>query len=123
MTQAASSSNFPYLPVHIQIGRSFQTIDFEFDIEPLIDTGFDGGLAVPRDLIPDSVTPIGRSDWRLADETEISTFAYFGYVIIGQLPPVPALVIALAEEALLGRQVTNNFRLIFDHGSQVIVEP
>jgi predicted aspartyl protease len=122
MMQPFSSSRFPYLPVHVEI-LTPEGVGFEFDIEPLVDTGFDGSLAVPTDLIPDAVTPIGQAEFRLSDETEISTFSYFGYVTLGQLPPVPAVVIALAEESLLGRQVTNNFRLIFDHGNQVIVEP
>jgi predicted aspartyl protease len=122
MSVEVSSSNFPYLSVHVIVG-TLRNPFFEFDIEPLVDTGFDGGLTVSKDLIPDSIESIGQSVWRLADETEVAAFAYLGYIKIGQLDAVPAVIIALGEEPLLGRSVTNNFRLIFDHGNQIIVEP
>jgi hypothetical protein len=34
-----------------------------------------------------------------------------------------ALIIALGDECLLGIQTLNHFRVIFDHGQRVIVEP
>ncbi len=122
MIQAVTSSRFPYLQVHVQIGNQ-QYPDHEFDVEPLVDTGFDGGLAVPRSTIPDTVTPAGRSMWNLADGSEITASWYFCYVTIGHLPPVPTVVITLDRKALLGRHVTDKFRLIFDHGRRLVVEP
>jgi predicted aspartyl protease len=119
MTNAASM--FPYLTVHLSIGTLDQ-IDFECDFEPLVDTGFSGGLAVPADLIPSSVAPDTYPIWRLADGTEVMTPAYTGYITIGNLPPVLTDIIALENAHLLGRAVTNNFRVIFDHGQEVIVE-
>ncbi|HEY7063328.1 MAG TPA: hypothetical protein VII06_17755 [Chloroflexota bacterium] len=108
--------------VHISIGSAFIT-EFECDFEPLVDTGFSGAVAVPRGLIPASVIPETLSDWRLADGTQVTAPTYTGYVTIGQLPPVLADIIVLENAALLGRAVTNQFRVIFDHGTRVIVEP
>jgi predicted aspartyl protease len=119
--QSFSSSNFPYVTVRIQIGGA-QAVEQDIDLEPLVDTGFDGGVAVPRNAIDPSITPYTLLPWKLADETEIYTPAYLGYAQIGQLQPVATLIIALGEGSHLGRQVTNQFRLIFDHGNQVIVE-
>ena len=122
MIQAVANSNFPYLRVHVRIGNQ-QYPDHEFDVEPLVDTGFAGDLAVPRKLIPATVTPSGLSEWELADGTEISAFWFFGYVTIGQLSPVPTVIITLNSHALLGRHVTDRFRVIFDHGRRLLVEP
>lgn len=122
MIQAVTSSNFPYLKVHVLISNQ-QYPDHEFDVEPLVDTGFDGGLAVPQQMIPATVTPAGQSMWELADGTEITAFWYFGYVTVGQLPPVPTVVITLDNNPLLGRHVTDKFRLIFDRGRRLVVEP
>jgi hypothetical protein len=43
-------------------------------------------------------------------------------VTIGHLQPVPTAVTALDGDPLLGRHVTNQFRVTFDHGRQIIVE-
>jgi predicted aspartyl protease len=122
MTASPASRRFPYLTVHVQIGRA-PDIEQEFDLEPLVDTGFSGGLAVSRDLIYSSITPFTHLTWELADQTEVYTPAYEGSVQIGHLPPVPTLIIALGEGELLGRDVTDHFRVIFDHGDRVLVEP
>lgn len=121
MIQGVTSLNFPYLQVHVQIGNQ-QFPDHELDVEPLVDTGFDGGLAVPRRMVPATVTPAGQSTWHLADGTEITAFSYFCYVTIGHLQPVATAVITLDGGALLGRHVTDKFRVISDHGRRVIVE-
>jgi len=122
MNQSASSSHFPYLSIHLKIGAPDEP-GFECDIEPLVDTGFDGGVVVPRGLIPESLEPIDYITWTLADGTEVLTPAYFCSVTIGQLEPVFTAVIPLADTTLLGRHVTDSFRVIFDHGQTVIVEP
>src|SRR6185436_19521997 len=122
MIQSVTSSRYPYLPIHVEIFTQ-QTKVFEFDIEPMVDTGFDGGLTVPRGLIPSSIPPFGTSDWKLADETEIQASTYVARVTIGSLPPVTTLVIVLGDDPLLGRDVIDHFSLHFDHGRQLIVSP
>ena len=120
MIQAVTSSRYPYLPVHVEIFTQ-QTKVFAFDIEPMVDTGFDGGLTVPRGIIPDSIQPFGTSDWKLADENEIQTSAYIARVTIGSLTAVATLVIVLGDDPLLGRDVIDHFSLHFDHGRRLTV--
>ncbi len=122
MIQAVTSYRFPYLSLHVLIGNR-DNPDYEFDVEALVDTGFDGGLAVPPDLIPTTIAPVGHSVWNLADGSQITASAYFCYVSIGHLSAVPTAVITLDGDALLGRHVTDRFRLTFDHGNQVLIEP
>src|SRR5690349_18994737 len=122
MIQAVTSSRYPYLPVHVQIITQ-GAIAYEFDIEPAVDTGFDGGLTVSSNVIPSHIPAFGHSDWKLADETEIRLPVYSAYVKIGNLTRVPTLVLVLGQDPLLGRHVIDNFRLIFDHGTQLTVEP
>ena len=122
MIQPVTSARFPYLPVHLSLGpRDNPT--FEIDVEVQVDTGFDGGVAVPKSLIPDSVTPDGHTDWQLADGTELQAPAYLCNLSNGHFPPVLTAAIALDGDALLGRHVTDTFRVIFDHGASIVVEP
>ena len=122
MIRAVNSSEYPFLDIRVQIGDRFAP-DYEFEVRALVDTGFDGGLAVPRRLIPGSITPMGQSVWNLAEGTEITAFSYFCHVTIGHLQPVATVAITLDGDALLGRHVIDKFRFVFDHGRQLIVEP
>jgi hypothetical protein len=119
---AARSTRFPYLRVHVRLGN-LQYPDYEFDVEALVDTGFSSGLAVPPDLIPDHVASLGDSDCTLADGTTFLAKAYRGFISVGTFQPVATTVIVLPNQALLGRAVTNHFRLTFFYGRQVILEP
>jgi hypothetical protein len=48
---------------------------------------------------------------------------YFGTVQVNDVGSLDALITALGDEPIVGRGVTDRFRLILDHGTQVIVEP
>jgi len=122
VTPAVSSSRFPYLRVVIEIGTP-QRIEQTLDVEALVDTGFDGSVMLPPRTIDPSIRPDTRLDWTLADGSSIRTPAYLATVRIGALAPVVTVVIALGDEPLLGREVTDRFRLIFDHGQRIVVEP
>jgi hypothetical protein len=39
------------------------------------------------------------------------------------LGPFPVVVTSLGDEPLIGRRLTDRFRVIEDHGARVIVEP
>jgi clan AA aspartic protease len=121
MTSSETSTHFPYLQLHVQIGSPRQ-LEQGLDVEALIDTGFDGGLTVPAALIDAAIFPDTHLPWQLADGSQVLTPAYLATIQIGQLQPILTIVIALGEEPLLGRGVTDSFRLILDHGTQVIVE-
>ena len=121
MISAVRSTTFPYLPVHVRLGNQ-QYPDYEFDVDALVDTGFDGGLAVSRSVIPSTVPSLGQYLCELADGSSINVFAYLGFLSIGHLQPIRSIVIALLHQTLLGRSVTNHFRLSFFYGRQVILE-
>lgn len=122
MSKSVSSSHFPYLSVIVKIGLE-KIPEQELEVKALIDTGFNGSLALPKKLINPSIKKFNDIEWQLADETEILTPAYLGTVQIGRLKPVNATIIALGDEPILGTGVTNHFKLTFDRGIKVIVEP
>lgn len=118
---AASSTRFPYLSIHVRIGN-LQYPDFEFDVDALVDTGFDGGLTVPQGLIPGRVYSPNRQWCEFADGNRVLVPVYLGFLTIGSLQPIDAYVMELPHQALLGRAVTNHFRLTFFYGRQVVLE-
>jgi predicted aspartyl protease len=119
--QSVRSTRFPYLPVHVRFGN-LQYPSFEFDVDALVDTGFDGGLTVPHGFIPSTVPPLGQSLCHLADGSTIAAFSYVGFVSVGSLQAVQAGVITLPHQTLLGRAVTNRFKLSLLYGRQVVLE-
>jgi predicted aspartyl protease len=117
------SSKFPYLRIHVTIRQTPASNQQELDLEAMVDTGFDGGVVIPSNLLDPSLEPIRHLPWSLADGSEVLLPAFLGAVQIGNLPPITTIIMPLGDEPLIGRHATNNYRLIFDHGVQVIVEP
>lgn len=99
MTERLVSSRFPYISLRIQIG------DQEDDFEALIDTGFDGAVTLPAELIYGDAPLPDRSPLRLADGTVDSFPVYVGYVDLGLVEPFPVLIYAFGDEVLVGQQV------------------
>jgi len=117
MSQSLTSSHFPYVPLHLEMGHR------DADVEALLDTGFHGDVALPAGLTTDGEPADGYLPWTLADGSEVSAPAYDARVQIGELPPLPAVVIVLGDEPLVGRGVSDRFRIILEHGQRLIVEP
>jgi predicted aspartyl protease len=108
---------YPYLTIRIQ------TRGHDREAAALVDTGFTGDLAVPRSFFePDVGLPDARSAWELADGTTIDAPLYVATVEIVGLPPIPAALIALGNEFILGRGIIDRFKVTFEHGERVIVE-
>lgn len=122
MTPAAISHRSTYLRLVIEIGTP-QHVEQSLNVEALVDTGFDGSVALPLRMIDPSIRPDARLPWTLADGSEVRTPAFLATVRIGALPSVVTAVIALGDEPLLGREVTDRFRVTFDHGQTIRVEP
>ena len=122
MNSAVVSSHVPYLPIHLQIGDAPPT-QIELDLDVLVDTGFDSGVSIPRQMITTPLIPIGHHTFQLADASEIVARVYVGHVTIGDLQSIETLVITLGDEPLLGRRVIDHYKVTFDHGQQIIVEP
>lgn|SRR5574341_383355 len=110
------SSRFPYLPLTVEVRQ------WKEDIEAFLDTGFDGDIVLPSDLIRNGEPPDRYLPWKLADGSEVITPAYVGTVSLGQLGRFPAVIIVLGDEALAGRGLVDRFSITFDHGKHVIVK-
>lgn len=92
-------------------------------IEALVDTGFSGDLVLPNGFFPDNQEPDSYSAWTVADGRRVTAAIYYGLVRIGDYPAVEAAIILLGDKPIIGRSITNRYRVIFDHGRRVIVEP
>jgi len=110
------SLHFPYVPLSLVLGTTALALD------ALLDTGFDGATILPVALVRPGVAPIGEQVWYLADGSPIKAPIYPAAVALGHLGTFPVTVTAIGEEALVGRRLINNFRIILDFGRRVIVE-
>jgi len=112
-----ASVRFPYLPVRVEVrGHTIES-------EALLDTGFDGYVAIPSDLVPPGARPNDLSRWALADGSTVLVPSYLGTVTLGAHGPFPAVVIAIGDELLVGAGAAKHVTIILDHGQRVIVEP
>jgi predicted aspartyl protease len=115
MAMTLESAHFPYLPLRLEVGSR------SHDVEALIDTGFDGPVAVPPERVANG-DPDDYQRWTLADGSVVYAPLYIGLVQVGDVGTVEAAITALGDEPLVGRGITDRFRLILDHGERVIVE-
>src|SRR5215211_6165617 len=122
MQPHAFSNNFPYLQARVLLGDSYYYPDLEVDIEALIDTGFSGGVSVPPNLIPSSLSPVAQTTWTLSDDSVIRAPTYRGYVRISGLPDMEVEIVAMGSQPLIGRSVTDSYRLTLDRGTSVRME-
>lgn len=89
----------------------------------LVDTGFDGHLVIPESMVSSLPGSTLADRIRTASGEIVYVPAYRGTVELVDLPgAVPALIIALGDEYLLGLETLNHFRVTFDHGKRLIVE-
>ena len=104
--------DYPYVQVRVTI-RGHSVI-----YRALLDTGFDGYLVLPETLESQLGAPDFQIKAYLADGTGKMRAQYRGAVeIVGLGLTYVARVTLLGNECLVGQGV------IFDHGSQVIIEP
>lgn len=111
-----ASEHFPYLPLQLKVG------DRTFAAEALIDTGFDGDVAIPVALMTDQQPPDEYRSWMLADGSAVETAVYYGFLTLGAFPAFEADIVCLGDEAIVGRGVTDRYRVILEHGTRVVVE-
>jgi predicted aspartyl protease len=119
---ASGASQFS-LPVHSSSDTDVEKPEALFEVEAFVDTGFDGALILPLGSLPDDLEPDTHATWQLADGFELDAEAYLGQVELAGITGVyPVMISLLGEEAIVGRRLTDSFRLILDHGMRVIVE-
>ncbi len=114
MSQELTSSRFPYLPIRVQLDQETH------EAEALLDTGFDGGMAMPPFLLAD-LEPDWYQLWTLADGSQVSAPVFRGAVQLGDFEPIPVAVVALGDEYMIGLGILRQFSVILDHGARVIV--
>ena len=117
VTRRVLSNNFPYIPLLLELGSHVVRL------EALVDTGFDGAIVVPTDLVTDVELPLTYLRWKLADGSHVTAPAYRGTLQIGDMTPLRVTVTLLGDETIIGRAVTNHFMVTLDHGRQLTVEP
>ena len=115
MSPRLVSDRFPYLPLRLHVR------DRTYAVEALIDTGFDGDVAIPPGLLADDA-PDDYQRWTLADASIMYAPMYLGTVQVSDVGSVDALITAMGDEPIMGRGMTDHFRLVLDHGERVIVE-
>jgi predicted aspartyl protease len=121
MAQALSvtSTDYPYLRIRFTI-RGQQSDE----VLALLDTGFTGHLVIPPTTFSGAPgLPDTRIDWQLGDGSVVDSPLDLGTVEIIGFPPLPAAIAILGNEHVLGLGILDRFRVTFDHGQQVIVEP
>ena len=111
------SSRFPYLPVHVAVRSA------RHDVEALLDTGFDGDLALPPELVMNGDPPDGHHRWRLADGSIVRAPFYVGTLRVGATEMMGMLVTAMGDEPIVGRGILTEFTVILDHAQRLIIEP
>ena len=95
--KSVTSSHFPYLSLLLQVRHR------EEKMEVLLDTGFDGDIAIPKGMLTNGDIPNGLLPWSLADGSKIIAPAYIGKVRIGQ-------------------GIIKHFNITLDHGKRIILE-
>lgn len=110
------ASRFPYLSLELQVRHRKEKI------EVLLDTGFDGDIAIPKGMLTNGDIPDGLLPWKLADGSKIIAPAYIGKVRVGKMPPLAVVVITLGDEALIGQGIIKHFSITLDHGKRVLIE-
>ena len=111
-----TSFRFPYVRFTLQVGGH------SFDGEALIDTGFDGGFAVPPRLLQDVGTPDGYALWEPVVGSPVLAATYRATFQIDALGPFPVTVTTLGDEILVGLEVITRFLVTLDHGQRVVVD-
>lgn len=122
------STNCPYLRFDLIVDLK-KRIFSETQIEALFDSGFSGDVAIPGQLVGNGKAPPpeGYARFKLANGAITSAPVYIGSVVFRELiketpNPIEVSVLVMGDEVLVGRGLMDHFRVILDHGKQLIVE-
>ena len=122
MSERLISSAFPFVPVVVRISSGSR--DYELRVDAMIDTGFDGDLILPSRLQSELGEPKLDAIWYLADGTPIEVPSYDAELRLPGLNTRHTITAScLGPSVLIGRALLTSYRVILDHGREVIVEP
>ena len=117
MDQELNDRHYPYLPLRLQVRQ------FVFEAEAFLDTGFEGGIAVPAAMLEGIGEADEEAQWRPIGGRPIYAPVYNGSFSVGNLGPFPVKVTALGDEILIGQQAIAHLTITLDHGQRVVVSP
>ena len=115
MNREVVSDRFPLLPIRFRVnGRSFEELG-------ILDTGFEGGLSVPPDLLGEIDSPNATVHLAPFGSGLIERPLLDGVFEIGDYGPFPVEVVAFGDEILIGQAVIAFFTVTLDHGRRITV--
>ncbi|MBN1346765.1 MAG: clan AA aspartic protease [Phycisphaerae bacterium] len=97
----------------------------ERDCDAIIDTGFDGFVALPAHLVDElQLRPVG-SLWAILGDGQATELMLFHGTVVWEAGPRRVDVLAIEGGALVGMALLRTFRLTVDvmPGGRVTVEP
>lgn len=109
------SSKFPYLPASIAVKG------IKHDCVSLLDTGFDGDIALPASVVTNGESPKRFIICKLADNSIVEVPSYIGSITLGGKILKDVVVIIMGNEPIIGRGIISHFNIVLDHGKRVIV--
>jgi predicted aspartyl protease len=90
----------------------------------LLDSGFEGFMAVPIEVVASLPAPEYRQEAETVSGEFLAVPVWFGSAELADVPGAfDVRVIAIGDEFLIGLQTMNQFRITLDHGRRVLVEP
>lgn len=112
-----ASSRFPYIPIRVE------ALGHRYELDALVDTGFDGDVAVPAPVAADWGQPDRQLRAMLADGSMRWVPVYRGFAEIDGLGRIAVSVLALGPEVLVGCGIVAPYAVLLDHGQRVVFEP
>ena len=112
-----TSAHFPYILVKITVGVN------SYDVESLIDTGFDGQIILPPKIFINGQLPTKFVTCKLADNSIVEIPIHIGSIELGNRKFNDIAVLIMGDEPMVGREVLKHFKVTLDHGRKVIIEP
>ena len=116
MTERLVSPRFPYLPLRIRVR------DVVAEVEALLDTDFDGNVIVPDGFITSIEPPDAQYRARFIGGTRRLFGSYYGHVQVGELARFPVAIVMTGSDFVADRRICDRFRIILDHGQQLVIE-
>ena len=122
MNDNTNSLPFPYVQIRLRIVG--QQTDIEVEEDAFLDTGFDGHVILPLSMLAQLGVPELTRNWTLADGSLAVSYSYSGVIELAELSgEIRVTVDVIGSEVMIGRRLIENYRVILDHGREVIVEP
>lgn len=114
----ATSPHYPYLHIHYSVRDQAETV------WAYIDTGFDGYLIIPDQLVEHLGSGDHLARWELGDGSLAIGDEYLGYAQLMDFPErMPVRITCLGNEYLVGRGIIDQWRVTLEHGQTVHIDP